>query len=324
MEKILTQEEIDALFRAAHGTSAASSRRNAERQIEPWDLRQASRLTKEQINTVSQLHESFARNLSHSLGAYLRSKFTVTLVSAEQLAYRDFLARLPDLTYHASFLSHPGENRAVAQMDSSLAFPVVDLLLGGRGQAQPQTREMSEIEELILGGVGQIICHELQSVWQPMGVTFEFEKRQPASQVQRVMSAQEKTLTLSFEVTMADSHGMLNLAFPALLSSSLLRRLSTEWSYQGTRTHKAKQESIMKRMLNSPVELSLCTPAVPVQLTDLLMLRPGLILPLQLSIGEPAMVRFAGRECWQARVVRTNTNGRAAHLVGSIAQPEER
>ena len=93
MEKVLTQKEIDALFRAAHGESTSAADDGRAVLVEAWDLHQAGLLGKEQLHSISQMHESFARNLTSAVGGYLRDKFEVALVAVEQLAYRDFLAR---------------------------------------------------------------------------------------------------------------------------------------------------------------------------------------------------------------------------------------
>lgn len=325
MEKVLTQDEIDALFRAAWGEGKSNPQAHAnEVQLEHWNLHEAGRLRKEQLHSLGQLHESFARNLSHSLGAYVRDKFEVALVSVEQLAYREFLARVPDVTYYASFHLRPAGCVGVLQLDLSLAFPIIDLLLGGQGQIEAPNREVSEIEELLLEGVGHIICRELASVWQPLGVSVEFEQRQAGTQMLRIMPAQEKTLALCFEVTMPNSHGMLNAAIPAVVSNALLRKLSTELVYRRRPEAPVQHEGIRKRLLDSPVDLVLGTPLVPVRLAQLLSIRPGQILALRRRIEEPATLRIGGRDNWLARPVQSGARIRAAQLIEPIPQPQEK
>ena len=324
MEKVLTQEEIDALFRAAWGGGKPAAAGGKPAQMERWNLHEAGRLRKEQLHSLSQLHESFARNLSHSLGAYLRDKFEVALVSVEQLAYREFLARVPDVTYYASFHLQPAECSGVLQLDLSLAFPIIDLLLGGQGQIDTPNREVSEIEELILEGVGHIMCRELAAVWQPLGVSLEFEQRQAGAQMLRIMPAQEKTMALSFEVTMPVCRGVLNIAVPAVVSNALLRKLSTELVYRRRRETPVQQASIRRRLLDSSVELVLGTPLLPVKLGRLLAMRPGQVLPLGRPIQEPASVRLGGRDFWLARPVQSGARRRAAQLVERIVQTEEK
>src|SRR5271157_5700183 len=324
MEKVLSQAEIDELFRAARGGTASAGEAGdaGDARAERWDLHQAGVLRKEQLNSISQLHQNFARDLTTAVGGYVRDKFEVALVAVEQLAYRDFLARISDATYYASFHLLPGDASGILQMDLSLAFPIVDLLLGGPGGASQGTREVSEIEEMLMEGVAQAICHELDLVWRPLGLQVTFEQRQPVSQMLRLMPAQEKTLTMTFEATMTGSQGMLNIAFPAVVSSALLRKLATELVYQRPRGPAVHQESILRRLLDSTVEMQLGTPLMPVKLTDLLGMQAGCVLPLRLHIEEPARLRLKGRDCWLARPVRA-ASCRAAQLLEPVAQPEE-
>jgi flagellar motor switch protein FliM len=116
---------------------------------------------------------------------------------------------------------------------------------------------------------------------------------------------------------------MLNIAFPSVVSSALLRKLGTELVYQRAQGAAVNQESLRKRMLQSGVELELATPPIPVRLTDLLSLQPGKVLPLRRRIDEPACLRVRGRDTWLARPVSSSNNSRAAQLLQYLEQPEK-
>jgi flagellar motor switch protein FliM len=319
MEKVLSQGEIDALFRAARGDAAAGDKMAAV--VEPWDLHQSGLLGKEQLHSISQLHETFARNLTSALGSYLQDKVEVALVAVEQLAYRDFLARFSDTTYYSTFRLPPNDACGILHIDLSLALPMVDLLLGGPGQMPPASREVTEIEEGVLDSIGGVICHELEVVWQPLGLRVQFERRQMNAQMLRIMPPQEKSLTLTFDVTMSESKGMLNIAFPSVVSNALMRKLGAELVYQRSHGPAVSQQTIGKRLLAAEVGLELATPAIPVRLADLLKLSTGAVLPLRRSIEQPAMLRLKGRDCWSARAVSSRSR-RAAQLLETIAQEE--
>ena len=77
MEKVLNQEEIDDMVRAARsGTATAGS---AGPVVQAWDVRQAGQIGREQLRAINQLHELFARNLTTSVGGYLRIAFDCSL-----------------------------------------------------------------------------------------------------------------------------------------------------------------------------------------------------------------------------------------------------
>ena len=215
MEKVLNQEQIDAMVRAARGGNAGAAA--AQPVAVRWDARQASQIGREQAQAISALHEGFARNMTHSVGAYLRVAFTAALVSAEHLTYSEFLQRIPEVTYLATCKLVPVDAVALLQLDLAVAFPLIDVLLGGEGKSALPERQITVIEDQILETVMRIICRELQSAWQMLALQFEFEQRQQPEQVQHLMPAEEKTLSLSFELTVAESRGNLYLLFVVLV-----------------------------------------------------------------------------------------------------------
>src|SRR6266852_425309 len=150
MQKILNQEEIDALFKRARGGKTAATGAGSQ-VVTPCDFRSAGQITKEQLRLLTGLHETFARNLSHSLGAYLRVGLEMAVVSVEQLTYAEFHQRLPDATYFGTMKVNEAEKVAGITIELPIAFPILDLLLGGRGRPEAQIRNLTEIEEEIFG-----------------------------------------------------------------------------------------------------------------------------------------------------------------------------
>ncbi len=98
------------------------------------------------------------------------------------MTFSDFARALPEITYVRSIRLEPLRATAVLQLDLNLAPPMVDILLGGEGRPG-KLRELTEIEESILAGVVETICRELTLEWQPVGLSFAFEKRQVQTQV---------------------------------------------------------------------------------------------------------------------------------------------
>jgi flagellar motor switch protein FliM len=228
IEKTLKQNEIDALFQAARSSTPDAAQAEVRAKVVPYSYSSAGQISTEQLRAISMLNDLFARNLTHNLAAWLRTRFQVNLVSAEQIQFNEFLLRIPEISYVASVRLEPLGALSVLQLDLGLAPPIIDLLLGGEGKDGP-LRELTDIEESILGSVVEIVCRELTAAWQPVGLSFNFERRQMQTQVARIISVNEKTLCLSFEIRMPHSSGLLNLAFPAVVANTILRRLTSDW-----------------------------------------------------------------------------------------------
>ncbi len=230
MEKVLNQEEIDAMFRAALGRSQGRAS-SALPAISPATSSRPDR-SRRTRSAPSAIFTRASRATSPMRSAPIcASIFEVNLVSVEQLTFREFLQRIPDLAYLATFQVKPMGATAALDLEPSLVFPIIDLLLGGVGRMNEQEREITEIEEGIMEGVVRILCGELQTAWSSLGSTFEFDERLQPTQLQRLMPPGDKTLCLSFEIHMPESHGVMNVAFPAVASNALLRRLDQDGGY---------------------------------------------------------------------------------------------
>lgn len=295
MEKILNQEEINSLFSAAKKGASKPAGRPTSSVVKECDFRQAGQLTKDQVKQVTSLHESFAPNLANSLGAFLRAGFQINLVAVEQLVYSEFLARIPEQTYFTTVLLMPIEELAAIQIDLALIFPMIDLLLGGTGLGVEEARDLTEIEQQIFESVMQIICRELQATWQ-MAVPLEFrlgERLQPAH-IAGTMPSMERMLNLSFEMQVAETRGMLNLAFPGVASNLLLRKLSQQGMTRRRRTSTDAGARLRERLLDGQFDMTLELRRIPLRIGDVTDLQVGKVLPLGRALNEAMNLSMNG------------------------------
>jgi len=96
MQRVLNQEEIDAIVQASRGLKSSSPKK--EKSVQSCDFRQAGQLSRELAQALNGMFEGFARNLSQALALYLPIPIQALLVSVEQLTYKDFLVRTPEVT----------------------------------------------------------------------------------------------------------------------------------------------------------------------------------------------------------------------------------
>ena len=303
MKKVLSQKEIDDMIRVARSSAEAPAAMIQKPAVTLWDGRLAGQIRQEHTQAINRLHENFARNLSHSLGAYLRIQFHAALVSGEHLAYGEFLQNIPDVTYLASCKLSPVGSTAVLQLDLAVAFSLIDVLLGGEGKGGAPMRGLTEIEEQILESVMHIICRGMQTAWQALSLEFQFERRQPVEDVEQLMAAGEKILLLSFEITLLESRGTLNLVVPALVSHALLRKISDR-STAKPRLRPESERRLRARLLRCPFDVELIVPSLRVPLRTLADLAPGDLLKLGRSTQQPGALVVAGKEMFTAHVAR--------------------
>jgi len=260
-------------------------------------------------------HQVIATNLANvDTPGYLRIAFDDSLVSAEHLTFREFLQRIPEQTYIASCDLAPADASAVLQLDLAIAFPIIDVMLGGEGKETQMTRDITEIEEQVLEGIVRIMCRELQTSWNAIALEFKFGQRQRMLQTQRLMPPEEKNLCLSFEIKMAETRGTLNIAVPAVVSNALLRKISADFNYQRPRSPIESRLQIQKKMLKCffPVELSM--PGLQVPLQKIREIVPGDLLVFEKNASALATVMVGEVNLCSAAPVRVEAR-RAARVL---------
>ena len=301
MEKILNQEEIDALFRAAQGKAQGAAA--PTRQVLPFNFRAASQADEQNIRAVTLLQESFARNLSNSLSAYLRVLFQVSLVSAEQLPYGEFLPRIPELTYVSTINITGGgiDTCLIAQFDLAIVIPMIDLMLGGRGRPEPEVRDLTEIEEHILETVLELFLREASLLWEPYGVTFTFGARQPQSEVVRLMEMRDRILAFGFEIRLPEIRGAFNLVFPALVSTVLRQQRP-----QRLRDRSRSSARMREILLDCAFPVAMDVIRLAIEPKKVLDLEPGDVLTFRREIDQPVAIVAGGVPLFSAQLVRKN------------------
>ncbi len=318
MGKQLAQTEIDALFAAAGAASSQKTDATGTETSERYNFSRAGQISNDQMRAISSVNDLFARNLMHTLGAWLRTPFKMNLVSGEQLQFSEFLERLSAPTYICAIRLEPLGAVGLLELELSLALPMVDVLLGGEGAAWP-TRELTEIEEAILTSVVEVAVQELNMAWQSVGLEFVFEKRETEAAVARMMMGGERTLCVSFEARMPEAQGAINLCLPAVVLNAILRRLITE----GDRPKRRSQETqnrVRELMGEARIDAVLQLPPMRLKASELSGAAPGGILRLPVMEHTLLELRIGGLQVGLAEVIRMGEH-RGALLKSLGAMP---
>ncbi|MCA9283505.1 MAG: hypothetical protein KDA30_15885, partial [Phycisphaerales bacterium] len=153
MSKVLDQGEIDALLASVDDAAPASAPTAAAAVSPPpsqskrkpaiygagvsahtYDFKRPERVSKDQIRSLSSIHEVFARNFGATLSGLLRTIVDVRVVGVEQLTYSEFVHSLPNPTCFLILNAPPLEGQICLELSPLIIYPIMDRLLGGGSQ----------------------------------------------------------------------------------------------------------------------------------------------------------------------------------------------
>jgi flagellar motor switch protein FliM len=311
----LSQEDIDALFQAQAASGSAQ-----RAQARAFDFRRSDRIPKEQIRALRAVHDTFSRSLGSSLSAYLRTYVTVNLISVEQLSFAEFTGTLASPTCIATIGMSPFEGTGILELNPTLAFPLIECLLGG-GKVKPLvvTREMTAIEQRILSGLLTLILQNLSLAWQSVAtVDFSVESHESEPALLQVMGPNEAIVVIATELQLGETSGMMNIGIPASIVKLLRQKFDHQWN---TRKSSLADESarILSLVHSSHLELEARVDGATVYFEDLLALQQGDILQFDVSVDQPVIMRVNGLTKYNGNIAVSN---RKRTFVVSAAQKE--
>lgn len=288
MAKILSQEEIQALFGAAAILDAGRRPSDA---ATTYNFRRPDRVSKETIRSLHFLHERFARNVSTSLSAYLRAATEVSIVSVEQFTYSEFLMSLPDPTAFYALSLAPVEGSGALELNPVVAFTMIDRMLGGSGQRVVLDRALTEIEQNVIDGVVKLILEQLSEAWLPIiAAQFKVTGRETRPQMLQVAAPNEAMLLLVFDIRVSDARGMLNLCIPTAGVEAIGATFTQSWYRNRRMPSDNERDALLDNLGRVSVQVSAgLDTSLPAR--ELLRLRRGEVLTLGLPLTQPLTVR---------------------------------
>jgi flagellar motor switch protein FliM len=280
-----------------------------QRTVHPCNFRTAGRLSNEHARLLSALHETFALRLASTLDAYLGTGVEIKLETLDQLPIKDHIAGIPPLSYVVPFSS----NTMIVELDNELVFPVIELLMGGTGNAVNAGRELSEIEEEIMQDVIALLARQAEAVWRIPNLSLVSGPRIKPTLMHHAFAPNEKVAVLRFSIELAGATGSFNLVFPTDFLNVLMAQIKQDQPQKQTRVWSFPSPPLRERILECDVEVSSELPSLKVAVRDLIALQPGSVLKLRAPIRIPGMLTAGGRGLFEAVPVRSGTQ-RAAQL----------
>jgi flagellar motor switch protein FliM len=309
MDTKANPQEITALIEAARNGADATGKQT--RSFEPCRFERSGRFSTEQKDIANSVQEAFAKGITQSLAAYLRVSFEVVLAPPEQMTFRESL----ESSTHGMYLmlvQFCGA-AAVIRIDQSIVFPLIDILLGGTGQAEIVAREATEIEDHVMEGVGKIICHEIAMAWGVPAGDCNLLGAQGLGQMQRLLPANDRVVVSQFKIKMAEVGGQMQVLIPEMSFNSLVRKLSNN-SAQGKIAKPAPSDGkLSEKLLECSFSAALAITAIQLPVDRLLQLGPSQVCDLGIPVSRPAALVIAGREVFEATPVRQGRK-RAAQI----------
>ena len=328
MNEVLSQDEIDQLLMAiSSGDSETEEFKpvNDTRKIKIYDFKRPDKFSKEQIRTVSIMHETFARLTTTALSAQLRSMAHVHVASVDQLTYEEFIRSIPTPTTLAVINMDPLKGNAILEIDPAITFSIIDRLFGGQGQASKVQRDLTDIEQSVMEGIIVRILANMREAWtQVIDLRPRLGQIETNPQFAQIVPPSEMVVLVTLETKIGEEEGMMNFCIPYITIETIISKLSSQFWFSSVRRSSTTQYlGVLKEKLSS-VDMDVVAEigSIDLPIRDVLTLKVGDIVRLSnIRVGDPLTLNVGNKKKFycQPGVIGKKM---AVQVIGKIDQSE--
>lgn len=182
----------------------------------PIDFARPASLDDGQIESVRNMHESFAYLTAQTVQRLaLADQVECRLTSVEQMLLHEYRAGLPNSGIFSFIRMDPLPSGAIFELERALAFILLDRYLGGTGDVEIPEREPSEFEFFLIETLVIYLLGNLRESWSPViDLRPRLGNLETTPETFPVAPEDEITVIVSFDLQIDGRHGTMNFVFP--------------------------------------------------------------------------------------------------------------
>ena len=270
-----------------------------------YNFRRPDKFSKDNLRALRDIHREFSKAISLVLSGYLRMRVEIEIVSVDQLTYEEFVRSMPSPISVGVFEFEPLSGQILLGISFEVISCIVNRMLGGIGNIETQTRELTDIEKALAKKVINIIIKSLEDSWNAIiPVSGKFISLDDNYQSIQVATAGEIVALLTFEVQIYGKHFWLfSLCFPYPVLETVLGHLSTQHIFQtkGLVASNDERMKMISKINTSNVDLRVQFGQCSITLDDFLQLTEGDIIKLDNKVQDDLIVKVNGEKKFFAR-----------------------
>lgn len=309
MEKVLSQDEVNALLKGLDGDDAPQQDAVADDAgsgVVTYDLGSNYTVNWGHLPSLQMICEKWARIMQEAMSAMLLEE---TVVTMDDFVYRPFQEFVDTLLMPSSFTIcrlNPLQGSGIFIMESELVTNLMDLLFGGRNQTHVKIegRDFTPVERHFIHQVAEQALEEMRACWQSVHpITFEFQRTEINPQFAMVIGSADMAVCCRFSVELNHNESRMFMVFPYSSLEPIKEKLSSvfkgEEMVADQRWVRRLRSRVMETALKAKVELGKAR--VPLgqianwEVGDVVVLPNKITQPLEMTIaGVPKFWGYPG------------------------------
>ena len=307
-EDVLSQSEIDKLLSALSEGSVSAEEVKAEeeqKKIKTYDFKRPDKFSKDQIRTLNMLHENFARLFNTYLSTHLRAMVNVEVASVEQLTYQEFVQSMSNPSVIAILGVPPLKGNCVMEINTGIAFAIIDRVFGGQGENTLKPRVLTEIEEAVMRRTMNKAIEHFKEAWSNViQLQPNLEAIESNPQFVQIVPPSDMVVIITLQVKIGSTEGFMNICIPYLVLEPIMSKLTTTFWVAASVSKEDNPEQveiIKKKIERTVVPMVVELGRIDISIREFLTLGFGDVLQLDTKVKDELKCIVGTHEKYYAR-----------------------
>ena len=295
MAEVLSQSQIDALLNAARSGELdvdKPAEKSSEQKYRKYDFYSPRKFTKDRLKMLNSIFESYARVINSRINALLHATCEIEVDSVEEQRYYEFGNALTESDVVAlariDLEKLQGEDPILVHMDTPVVLSMLDRMMGGEGEPDPNLSSEYNMTDLELNMYEDLIKDLIPIMgnsWENyITVQFSYIRTEVNPTLVQLIGYDETVVIVGINIKFPNCTGRMSLCLPGEMLTNIFSEISKSTSRRTT--GEDKSEEIFGTLRESELEIVAELARTRILLSDL----------YHLNVGDGHQQQASGRE----------------------------
>ena len=281
VEKILSQEEIDALIHGVDSGAVSTEPEAAPGEARAFDFRTQMRIVRGRLPALEMINERFARRFRLSLYNLLRRGAEISVSPIEMRKFSEYVHTMHVPTSLNLVKINPLRGTGLIVLDPKLVFTVVDNFFGGNGRhAKIEGRDFTATEQRVIHMLIRSAFADLTASWHGVAnIELEYLQSEINPHFANIVSQTEIVVISSFHIELEGGGGNLHVTMPYAMIEPLRDVLEAGVQTDRVEHDERWVQALREEIEDAEIEISTTLGRTSLNLAEVLNLKAGDVIP---------------------------------------------
>ena len=315
MAEVLSQSQIDALLNAARSGELdvdKPAEKSSEQKYRKYDFYSPRKFTKDRLKMLNSIFESYARVINSRINALLHATCEIEVDSVEEQRYYEFGNALTESDVVAlariDLEKLQGEDPILVHMDTPVVLSMLDRMMGGEGEPDPNLSSEYNMTDLELNMYEDLIKDLIPIMgnsWENyITVQFSYIRTEVNPTLVQLIGYDETVVIVGLNIKFPNCTGRMSLCLPGEMLTNVFSEISKSNSRHTT--GEDKSEEIFDTLRESELEIVAELARTRILLSDLYHLNVGDVVDIKRPKDSPIFLNIGGRRWFDGRMGTSN------------------